>query len=623
MRIPFFSRLIDRKNLSKIGKPSKKSRSQAAVMHAVEGLENRCMMSATTFPTWKAAETFGLLSPTTSQVTRRVSPKNGAVGSTISGLYPAQVRTAYGMTLMDNGANKQYPKFTNTGLNQNIAIIGAGATTLQNDLNVFSTAFGLPITKVNRVLALYPTGSQDTAVFTETASNVEWAHAIAPNAKISLFEPQVNGGGYVGLAPNGVTEIAFLAAFNAAVNYLMSKGGGALVIPYALSQSDPTAPTLMAQVDQIMSQPGAANITFLCAAGDRGALDFVGNSGVSIPGSSQYAISVGGTDLSVDVQGNRIDEEGWRFGGGGYSSNPLPAYQQNVFILVAGVPVQLTSRSTPDVSVAATSATDGGYAIYYSGPGGAGWEIAEGTSISASVFAGMVADVNELRRTFNNRGLIGRNMVTDIYTLYKNYPGGNVYFDDLSGGGGVDFSVVPRVVKNPGQPLYDQVSGLGTPICNNLIPALGDFVQTGKITGTANFIPALANGFSGQGKVVFKLYGNMLSDAYHGSMNLSFTGNSITNPATGALATATFGDSPLILTRTLPNGTLNGYTTLAIVITTGGASNSYTMPLRFVVKMKHSKAGDTMTAKFYDIDLLGNQTKQGTTFTFTGSLAGR
>lgn len=90
---------------------------------------------------------------------------------------PSQLAAAYGFNAV-----------TATGAGQTIAIVDAyGSSTLQSDLNAYSKAFNLPATQVQIV---YPYGAPTTTNSDwalETDIDVEFAHSIAPAAKIILF----------------------------------------------------------------------------------------------------------------------------------------------------------------------------------------------------------------------------------------------------------------------------------------------------------------------------------------------------------------------------------------------------------------------------------------------------
>src|SRR5262249_56351132 len=83
---------------------------------------------------------------------------------------------------------------------------------------------------------------------------------------------------------------------------------------------------------------GHAGVTFLASSGDSGAPP-------SYPSVSPNVVSVGGTTLLMDSQGNIQSESGWSGSGGGISAlESQPTYQQGI------VTQSSTSRTTPDVA---------------------------------------------------------------------------------------------------------------------------------------------------------------------------------------------------------------------------------------------------------------------------------
>src|SRR5690349_939963 len=99
------------------------------------------------------------------------------------GYSPAQIRHAYG-----------FDQVGLDGTGQTIAIVDAYNTpSIKQDLAIFDAQFNLPavdLTVVNQNggSTLPPTPDPFRAWSTETALDVEWAHAIAPKAKILLVE---------------------------------------------------------------------------------------------------------------------------------------------------------------------------------------------------------------------------------------------------------------------------------------------------------------------------------------------------------------------------------------------------------------------------------------------------
>ncbi len=95
-----------------------------------------------------------------------------------SGYIPNQIRAAY--KLPPSG-----------GAGATIAIIDVGDTpSVNSDLTVFSNAFNLPPSNSTyfEIEKMPGVSTSTSSWMTETCLDVEWAHAIAPNAKILLVE---------------------------------------------------------------------------------------------------------------------------------------------------------------------------------------------------------------------------------------------------------------------------------------------------------------------------------------------------------------------------------------------------------------------------------------------------
>ena len=95
---------------------------------------------------------------------------------------PAQIQQAY-----------QFNKVSYNGTGETIAIVDAyDDPNIQSDLNAFDTQFGLPsttITQVNETGGTSLPAADSTGGWElEESLDVEWAHAMAPGAKILLVE---------------------------------------------------------------------------------------------------------------------------------------------------------------------------------------------------------------------------------------------------------------------------------------------------------------------------------------------------------------------------------------------------------------------------------------------------
>jgi subtilase family serine protease len=304
-----------------------------------------------------------------------------------------------------------------TGAGQSIAIIDAfGSGTIQNDLNIFSAQYGLPATTV---LIYYPQGKprrKDSGWALETSLDVEWAHAIAPAANIMLV----------------VAKSASLSDLLGAVDYAVTAGAKQVSMSWGSNEFSSEA-----SYDSHFNKPG---VTFLASSGDNGA-------GVEWPAVSPYVIGVGGTSLALDGAGNVVGETAWSGSGGGVSAyEARPAFQ-------SGWQAQ-AGRGVPDVSYDADPNT--GVSVYIGNyNGSAGWFTVGGTSAGAPQWAGLVALVNSARSATMS-STDGR-----VYSAAgANYAGN---FRDITSGSNGAFTAAA---------LYDFVTGLGSPVSNQLVPAL-------------------------------------------------------------------------------------------------------------------------------------------------------
>ncbi len=164
---------------------------------------------------------------------------------------------------------------------------------------------------------------------------------------------------------------------------------------------------------------------------------------------SPNVVAVGGTTLSLDPQGNYAGEVGWAGSGGGISTTEAqPAYQK-------GFVTQSTTRRTiPDVAFDADPLT--GVPVYDSIDFGATtpWDIIGGTSLACPCWAGIIADVDQLRLAAGGKSLDGPTQT--LPRIYQNPI--TDYNDILSGNNGFNALVG-----------YDLVTGRGSPLLPSLV----------------------------------------------------------------------------------------------------------------------------------------------------------
>ena len=341
-----------------------------------------------------------------------------------SGLAPATVKTVYG-----------FSSITNLGAGQTIAIVDAyDDANIEADLGKFDTNFSLTAcTTANGCFKkIYATGTQPAANATwslEIALDVEWAHALAPSAKIILVEA----------ASASITDL--LTAVSVAVK------NGASVVSMSFGGNEASTET---SYDTDFT---ATQVTFVAAAGDNG-------SGVQYPAASPNVVSVGGTTLTV-TSGAYGSETAWIGSSGGISAYELePAYQK-------AYPITNDTkgyRGVPDVAYNANAT--GGFSVYdsitYNGT--SGWFVVGGTSAGTAQWAAIFAIANSSRVAAKKLPL--STTTTTLYATAASASYATNFHDVKSGTNGTCGTLCTAAAS------YDYVTGLGSPQVKNLIPAL-------------------------------------------------------------------------------------------------------------------------------------------------------
>ena len=305
---------------------------------------------------------------------------------------PLQYRTAYNLNPLYNHRV--------TGRGRTIVIVNSyGSPTISQDIKTFDKQFGFPdphlkIVKFGNVPAFDPTNSDEVGWAEETTLDVEYAHSIAPGAKIVLAETAV-------AETEGVTGFpemmnAERSLINSGVGDVISQSFGATENTFpGFSQGDHSS---LLNLRYAFKDALAHRVTVLGASGDTGATDYEPDVSTlypyrvnSWPSSDPLVTSVGGSQLYLNNAGNRLKpdsvwNDGYGAGGGGVSAVfHRPLFQIGVRGVVG------SHRGTPDISM--SSAVDGGAWVYWSfaGTGGAGWYIIGGTSEATPIFSGIVA----------------------------------------------------------------------------------------------------------------------------------------------------------------------------------------------------------------------------------------
>lgn len=604
----------------------KRSRTERRILLHLEELETRALLSAsglTAAEPASVAATNQIVRPLLAVDPQQASPQQS---SAISGYTPQQIQQIYGYSQLPSSIN---------GAGETIAIVDAYYDpNIVSDANTFNAQFNLPTfnTAGGPTLNVVATGGgspsslpQDStgAWPLETSLDVEWAHAMAPQANILLVEaPTQNLSG-----PGSLLD---------AVQYAASQPG-VVVVSMSWGQNEFSGETSYDSYFQpySISNPNGysnpAGVTFVAAAGDNGAY-----SGPLYPATSPYVLAVGGTTLggstsstggtsggfygtgssfgssaygltasarsggglysgagSLSVTPTTTTgggstttypgESAWSGGGGGVSAyEGEPSYQYNqtsidqtfgspnveTYNYATGTYSYYYSRMTPDVAYNANPST--GYAIYDSIPSPSygiqgGWTEVGGTSAGAPQWSAIVA-LSDQERSSSGSGSttsLDTNQVQNtLYnTLSNSTTYASVFHDITTGSNGYSAGVG-----------YDLATGLGSPIVNNLVPLLA---KTTIPLGQLPTIRGSGDGGSGASSAGFSGSSGFSSGSYYGLSATSQTGGglyagagSITVPTSSVAASVPNGASVPLPTNAVA-------TSLVSVPTNNGAANSF------------------------------------------------
>jgi subtilase family serine protease len=320
------------------------------------------------------------------------------------------------------------------------------------------------------------TGQQARDAWTvETALDVEWAHAMAPEANIlNVTTDPAETQGVQGF-PTMMNAEQFIVDNHQAT--VISQSFGAVEEGFGSTQS-------LLNLRHAFIAAAANGVTVVASSGDGGTANsmrqppkkpqLIPFPTVNWPASDPLVTGVGGTYLCTDpVTGTTVDstdpptncqvtpptrEIGWVDAGGGFSHVfATPSYQAS---LPSGSTAIGAMRGVPDVAFQASSRT--GTLVYDTGASAGGWFIVGGTSCSAPQFSGLVAIADQIA----GHGLGQINPT--LYALANSANYGSDFFDVTTGNNQAN----PAVPGYPATTGWDPVTGLGTPNAANLVPAL-------------------------------------------------------------------------------------------------------------------------------------------------------
>jgi subtilase family serine protease len=318
----------------------------------------------------------------------------GANPKLIPDYTPAQLQSLYGLpTAYKAGLD---------GTGQTIVLLEAyGYPTVEADANAFSQLTGLPQFTSSTFNVIYPQGppvSPSAAALTgwdvEIALDVQWAHAIAPGAKILI------------VAAAGQDTVSFIDA----ISYITTNKLGYTVNDSWEEDTDLIAGPLEEEAySQVLEVAAAKGISFQFSTGDDGDEGLgtpIGAPGV--PSNSPYVTAVGGTSILNKLNGSGYETLGWGgsfvtlndqgvldppvaqpfFGGAGGGESVYfakPSWQKSL---------PGTGRQVPDISALADPYTGVPIVLTSQGVQGvqAGWG---GTSLASPIITALWAIANQ------------------------------------------------------------------------------------------------------------------------------------------------------------------------------------------------------------------------------------
>jgi kumamolisin len=351
---------------------------------------------------------------------------------------PASLACIYGLVGTPGTCNPNAVFTNSTGGSKLIAIVDAyDYPNALSDLQAFSAQFGLPIPNNTNFTVVYASGSQpvdgaSSGWQEEEALDIEWAHAMAPNAKIVLVEA----------ASNSLVDM--YAAVVVASNLVNAAGGGEVSMSWSAGEYS-------GETNDDVNFT-TAKVVYLAASGDY--------PGTGYPCVSPDVVCVGGTTLRESVTytpgyatyatGNFLQEVAWTEGGGGLSQyEARPAYQSKISSIVG------SARGVPDVSAAADP-YNGAWVLWtYTGQLPT-WYIVGGTSWATPVMAGII----------NAAGGFSASSTAELTKIYA--AAGTAAFRDIIDGWcsapTYTFSFLVGAYANSAAKGWDVCTGVGSPL---------------------------------------------------------------------------------------------------------------------------------------------------------------
>jgi kumamolisin len=292
---------------------------------------------------------------------------------------PQSVACIYGLIKGTQGCDPNDPVLKVqklAGGQKTIAIVTAyDIPNVRDNFKAFSQYFGLPTGGLEIAYASNPKAgampADESGWDVETYLDVEWAHAMAPLARILLVVAKSS-------APNDM-----LAAVTAASKKVEEDGGGEVSLSWSITMENFVKATNWGNHQFELFENFALvrdKVVHVAATGDF--------PPVGYPASSPHVVAVGGTSIIRDKTSSAfLKEVAWECGGAGPRSDiKTPVYQRLLKLSPA-----LSGRAIADIS--ATSDPRRGVMVYVGDIKDAinkQWLIVGGTSSATPIIAGLI-----------------------------------------------------------------------------------------------------------------------------------------------------------------------------------------------------------------------------------------
>jgi subtilase family serine protease len=377
---------------------------------------------------------------------------------------PGQIRAAYNIqSVLDGGT---------TGAGRTIVIVDAfSSPTIRTDLAAWNAVWGIcgmsvpattacptppsfnvivPWSTTNTPTQFDPLDGNQVSWSAEISIDVEWAHAIAPDANIDL------------VLAKSADDADMLSVTKYAIDHNLGD-----VISQSFGEAESCAdPNLIQQEHALFGEASDKGITLLASSGDLGAAQptCTGSSfsvSASTPASDPEVTAIGGTNLTTTgTNGTYQSETVWTSGlgatGGGFSTiYRRPGFQ---------APFQDNNkqRGVPDVAIDGDALNSGVIVVW----GGKAFRFG-GTSAGAPQWAGIVVLADQ--KGGQRLGAINKS----LYHIGKSDAYGTAFHDVTTGDSSLNCTVgackgvsVQGFTAKSG---WDAATGLGTPNVANLI----------------------------------------------------------------------------------------------------------------------------------------------------------